>query len=236
MPTPTLVLLPGLDGTGDFFQPVLEALGDTVRTQVVRYPLDGGYDYTSCLELVRAKLPTDGPYVLLGESFSGPIAICLAALGLPGLAGIILSSTFAANPRPRLAAVIRPLLPYLPYHGSRGSVRLSRFMVLGRWITPAVRELHEKILSMAPAATMRKRLEAVADCDVREALGRVRVPIVCLLPSHDRLVPRAAARLIQQHAPTARIVGIAAPHCLLQCAPQPAAAAIREFLQELSVA
>src|SRR5262245_16901579 len=103
MPTPTLVLLPGLDGTGDFFQPLLEALGDSVRSSVVSYPIDGGYDYATCLALTRAKLPADGPFVVLGESFSGPIAITLAAQGLPGLAGIVLASTFARNPRPRLS-------------------------------------------------------------------------------------------------------------------------------------
>jgi hypothetical protein len=115
-------------------------------------------------------------------------------------------------------------------------VRLSRFLVLGRWITPVVRQLHQTILSMVPAATMRKRLEAVADCDVREALTRVRLPMTCLLPSHDRLVPRSATRLIQQHAPAARVIELQAPHCLLQCAPQAAATVIREFLHALSVA
>ena len=50
---PTLVLLPGLDGTGDFFQPLLESLASRVRTRVVRYPIDGGFDYATCLELAR---------------------------------------------------------------------------------------------------------------------------------------------------------------------------------------
>ena len=229
---PTLVLLPGLDGTGDFFQPLLESLGDSVRSRVVRYPVDSAFDYATCEALVRAALPTDGPYVLLGESFSGPIAISLAAEAPQGLAGIILCATFASNPRPRLA-FIRPLLPYIPYHGTKSSLPLSRFLVLGRWITPAIRELHLKILSEVPPATMRARIEAVADCDVREALGRVRVPILCLVPKHDRLIPRSAARVIQQRAPAARVVEVDAPHCLLQCVPGMAAEQIRGFLQGL---
>jgi sigma-B regulation protein RsbQ len=229
---PTLVLLPGLDGTGDFFQPLLEALGGDVRTQVVRYPVAGAYDYVTCQQLVRAALPTDGSYVLLGESFSGPVAISLAAQAPRGLAGIILCCTFAGNPRPRLA-LIRPLLPYLPFHGTGSSLRLSRFLVLGRWITPAIRELHQKILASVPAKTIRSRLEAVADCDVREALASIRLPIMCLVARNDRLIPKAAARLIQQQAPAASLVEIEAPHCLLQCEPQPAATAIRGFLRAL---
>jgi pimeloyl-[acyl-carrier protein] methyl ester esterase len=230
---PTLVLLPGLDGTGDFFQPLLESFGETVRTRVVRYPVDGAYDYATCLELARAALPADGPYVLLGESFSGPIAIALAAEAPEGLVGIILCVTFASNPRPRLA-FIRPLLPYIPYHGTKSSGSLSRFLVLGRWITPSIRELHLQILAKVPPATLRARIEAVADCDVREALGRVRVPILCLVALHDRLIPRSAARAIQQRAPAARVVELDAPHCLLQCVPGMAAQEIRQFLQGLA--
>jgi pimeloyl-ACP methyl ester carboxylesterase len=226
----TLILLPGLDGTGEFFQPLLEAIGDSIPTRVVRYPIAGGHDYDTCLELARAELPTTGRYVVLGESFSGPIAITLGALAPPGLAGLILASSFASNPRPRLS-IIRPLLPYLPFHGTGLSVRLSRFLVLGRWITPPIRQLHQRILASVPPSTMRRRLEAVADCDVRDRLAQVRVPILCLVPKFDRLVPRSAARVIQQQARSARIVEIDAPHCLLQCEPQQALMHIRDFMQ-----
>jgi pimeloyl-ACP methyl ester carboxylesterase len=233
MAAPTLILLPGLDGTGDFFEPLLGELGDIVRTRVIRYPVHGCYDYDSCRELVRAELPTDGPYVLLGESFSGPIAIGLAAEAPRGLAGVILSSSFAGNPRPWVSLIIRPILPYLPFHGSGTSLRLSRFLVLGRWITPALRELHQHILARVPAATIRRRLEAVADCDLREALARIRVRMMCFVAEQDRLIPRSAARSIQRHAPTVRIVELDGPHCLLQCRPKEAAERIREFLQSL---
>ena len=229
----TLVLLPGLDGTGDFFQPLLESLGMQVRTRVVRYPVDGGFDYATCMELARAALPTDEPYVLLGESFSGPIAIELAAQAPTGLVGIILCASFACNPRPRLS-FIRPLLPYLPMHGSRSSVAFSRFLVLGRWITPAIRELHMRILRSVPAATMQARILAVADCDARAALERVRLPLLCLAARRDRLIPRSATRVIQKHSATAQVVVLDAPHCLLQCVPAEAVRQIREFLRKLS--
>jgi pimeloyl-[acyl-carrier protein] methyl ester esterase len=231
--SPKLVLLPGLDGTGDFFAPLLGSLGESIRTRVVRYPVNGGFDYASCNDLARAALPTDEPYVLLGESFSGPIAIELAARAPKGLKGIILCASFARNPRPRLG-FIRPLLPYIPFHGTETSIALSRFLVLGRWITPAIRELHLRILMKVPATTLQARILAVADCDARQALGQVHVPILCLVPEHDRLIPRSATRVIQQHSPAARMVVLDAPHCLLQCVPHEAARQIGQFMQELS--
>jgi len=84
MPHPTLVLLPGLDGTGDFFAPLVAALGDRIPTCIVRYPLAGATDYPTCMAIARTALPTERPYILLGESFSGPIAVCLAAGAPPG--------------------------------------------------------------------------------------------------------------------------------------------------------
>jgi pimeloyl-ACP methyl ester carboxylesterase len=231
--TPILVLLPGLDGTGDFFQPLLKSLDPAIRTRVVRYPVDGGYDYATCTALARAALPADAPFVLLGESFSGPIAIELAAHRPRGLVGVILCVTFASNPRPRLA-IVRPLLPYLPFHGSKAAIALSRFMVLGHWITPSVRALHMKILSMVPPSTMRARLLAVADCDARAALAQVRVPVLSLVAKADRLIPRSAARVIREHSPAATVIELHAPHCLLQCVPEKAAPLIAQFVHELS--
>jgi pimeloyl-ACP methyl ester carboxylesterase len=75
---PTLVLLPGMDGTGDLFAPLVAALGPHMRTVIVRYP-DEPLDYASDEEIARAALPIGHPFILLGESFSGPIAVSIAA-------------------------------------------------------------------------------------------------------------------------------------------------------------
>ena len=100
---PTLVLLPGLDGTGILFEPLARALGVDLDVRVVRYPSDPTLGYRELESLARAALPTDRPFVILGESFSGPIAIRLAADSPPGLVGLILVVTFARNPYPLLA-------------------------------------------------------------------------------------------------------------------------------------
>src|SRR5262249_6320427 len=157
----------------------------------------------TCIGLVRESLPPQETYVLLGESFSGPVAISIAASQPRGLVGIILCATFASNPRPRLS-VIRPLLPWLPFHGSGITLRLQRVLVLGRQLTGAARALQRGILETLPAATIRRRLEAVADCDVGELFKHIRVPILCVSARRDRLIPPAAHRLIQQYAPEAQ--------------------------------
>lgn len=61
------MLLPGLDGTGEQFAPLLRELPDSLVPLVVRYPRDRALDYDALLPIVVAQLPPDAPFVLLGE-------------------------------------------------------------------------------------------------------------------------------------------------------------------------
>src|ERR1700719_4469607 len=97
---PVLVLLPGLDGTGKLFTEFLKAIQNRVDTLVVAYPNDTPMNYDELETLVRAALPADRPFILLGESFSGPLAIRIAARQPAWLAGLILCGPFCSNPYP----------------------------------------------------------------------------------------------------------------------------------------
>jgi surfactin synthase thioesterase subunit len=72
-----LVLLPGLDGTGQLFKPLLEALPQSVETLIISYPNDQKLNYKKLYEYVSVRLP-DEDYVLVGESFSGYVAYQVA--------------------------------------------------------------------------------------------------------------------------------------------------------------
>lgn len=96
----TVVLLPGMDGSGELFTPFVEALGPSIDARVLRYPADQPLGYAALTARVREALPADRPYVLLAESFSGPIGVEIAAQAPPGMMGLVLCSTFARNPRP----------------------------------------------------------------------------------------------------------------------------------------
>src|SRR5262249_61571198 len=91
----------------------IAALGPGIEPHVVCYPAHRALGYAELTALARAALPPDRPYVLLGESFSGPIAISIAAASPPQLVGLVLCGTFARNPHPVLGS-LRSLLPLLP--------------------------------------------------------------------------------------------------------------------------
>lgn len=54
MPITRLVLLPGMDGTGTLFEPLLDVLAAEWEPIVVRYPPDEALGYDALLEVVRA--------------------------------------------------------------------------------------------------------------------------------------------------------------------------------------
>src|ERR1043165_4573138 len=97
-----LVVLPGMDGTATPRADFAAAVGPAIEPHIVSYPPDPTLGYAELEALARASLPTDRPYVLLGESFSGPIAISIAASRPRYLVGLILCVTFASNPLPVL--------------------------------------------------------------------------------------------------------------------------------------
>ena len=229
-PKPTLVLLPGLDGTGQLFDAFVNALGTRAAVHIVRYPTSKSLGYEELERLVRAQLPSREPFFLLGESFSGPIAISIAASNPPLLKGIILCCSFASNPRP-LFTNLKSVATLLPIHWAPRAL-LSYFLLgrfaTGKWETA----LSAAIAQVAPSA-LRARLQAVLSVDVSQQLSSPTTPILYLRAKHDRLVPQQCDAHISRLAPQARIVEIESPHCLLQIAPEEAAKAVATFIAEI---
>jgi pimeloyl-ACP methyl ester carboxylesterase len=207
------------------FEPFLGASGG-LETRVVRYPV-ALTSYADCLAFARAQLPVDRPFLLLGESFSGPVALALAAERPAGLAGLVLCGTFARNPRPGLAWTA-PLLRALP--PMRLPLPLIRLLLLGRWSTEALLELVRSMRLRLPAATVKGRLLAVLAVDQTALLGQVQTPVLALCASQDRLVPKEATDWIRAHRPDLDIITLRGPHWLLQTRPEACAQAIQAFI------
>ncbi len=132
----TLLLLPGMDGTGNLFEPFADVLGSEFTVKILRYPTSEPLGYVELEAIALAAVPVEGPFVILGESFSGPIAISLAASCSSQLKAIILCCSFVRNPRP-LFAVLRPLLKLLPIGAA--PVGLLSYLSSRLLHTPALR-------------------------------------------------------------------------------------------------
>ncbi|MEM8682629.1 MAG: alpha/beta hydrolase [Pseudomonadota bacterium] len=221
------VLLPGLDGTGRLFGPLLTFLDADDRSQVVTYPVDRLLSYAQLETRVRSALPNE-PFVVLGESFSSPIAIRLAASRPSNLRGVVLCCGFARNPRPGLGSLL-PVLPYLPIHGRAPS--LARNVLLGA-VDPALRALLEDTLSGVSAEVIRHRLREIATVDVRDALAEIEVPLLYLKAGQDRLVPSSNVADVSERVGSVEVETFDGPHLLLQVLPEDCATAIQDWVRD----
>ena len=227
--TPTLILLPGLDGTGKLFANFLEALDLSLSTQVVTYPPEVPLGYDELETLVRAALPTRQPFVLLGESFSGPLAIRIAARPPRGLQGLILCVTFASNPFPRLAWA-RRLAAFLPL---KSLPRWMRAPLMWGSASPSkAPRQSERAMAGVATAVVRRRIAELLAVEETAALGQISLPTLVLCAARDRVVSKAATMRIMQGIRHARRVDIDGPHLLLQTCPQECAAAVLSFIRE----
>ncbi|WP_437670362.1 alpha/beta fold hydrolase [Sorangium sp. So ce131] len=231
-----LLLLPGLDGTGALFEPfvsALSALSADIAPEVVRYPADRALDYDALEALVAERLPARGPYVLLGESFSGPLALRLACRRPGGLVGVVLVATFVTNPVWLVPSLARHLVgPWL--FRRRAPEFVSRHYLVGAGASAAWIERVAANVETVDPAVMAARVREVLSVDARALLQRCAVPLLYLGAAGDALVPPRVLREICRLRPDLECATVDAPHLVLQLAPEASAQAIEVFLRRVA--
>jgi pimeloyl-[acyl-carrier protein] methyl ester esterase len=225
----TVVLLPGLDGTGALFRPLISRLPSHLVPVVVSYPGDVALGYQDLLPLVMQALPNDGPFVILGESFSGPLALMAASTCPPGLKGVVLCATFVENPLRFkvgwLRHLVRPIFFRLYPEFSRAKA------LLGRYGTSELRSSIAKALAMVRPEVFAHRVREVLQVDVTPQLRSCSVPILYLRGNRDFVVWSHNARRITNVDPTIKLEVFDAPHMILQTQPLAAATSIDRFVR-----
>jgi pimeloyl-ACP methyl ester carboxylesterase len=227
-----LILLPGMDGTGELFENLLAELPPTIKTLVVRYPTESFLTYAELIGLADLKIPKNTPYVLLGESFSGPIAIALASQLNKQLKGVILSCTFAINPRPLLSKWSF-LVPSMTINDK--ILKVISKLLMSKFKNEIVfKQLEEAMLKISPKI-IRARLDEVIEVNYLEELAKINVPILYLKGKYDHLVPASASKIIVKYAKNVTLVELDAPHLLLQIAAKKSAKEISRFLEKITL-
>ena len=221
-----LLILPGLDGTATLHTAFIEAAAawfDSV--EVVAYPPDRPLDYAELEAISRAALP-DKPFVLLGESFSGPVALSIAADPRANLRGLVLSTTFATAPVPFLRT-FAPLLHAAPF--PLPPLMLLSWWLYGRWATPALETALRDALRQVSPHVLRFRAAIALRVDVLARCAAIAVPVLDLRASDDKLLQRDPGKRMSAAIPRCRTVEVAGPHLLLQAEPEACARIVGEF-------
>ncbi|MDX1369181.1 alpha/beta fold hydrolase [Pseudomonas sp.] len=223
---PRLVLLPGLNGSSGLFAPLLEHLNPALDVQTLSLPDQGEQDFRSLADRLADQLG-ETPFVLLGESFSGPLAYRLALDNPTGLRGVIFAASFLRRPHPLLGLARRAPLPKWLLRQSC----LLRLFCVGGPASAALIELLRQEINALPQALLRARMATLSQ--LHAPARRLELPALHLLPSQDRLVTHKASASLQAHCSQLQQVAIDGPHFLLQSQPRACARAIERFIATL---
>lgn len=225
-----LLLLPGLDGTGALFEPLVKALPQAIAPEVIRYPTDTVLDYDALEALVAERIPAREPYALLGESFSGPLALRLSGRRLGHLVGVVLVATFVTNPVRLVPSLARHLVGSWLFRRRTPAFIARRYLVGASAPDDWLERVTANAQTVDPAV-MAARVREVLSVNARELLQRCAVPLLYLSGGRDALVPPRVRDELRRIRPDIESVTIDAPHLVLQLAPEAAAMAIEIFLR-----
>jgi pimeloyl-[acyl-carrier protein] methyl ester esterase len=216
-----IVLLPGMDGSGLLLTDLVERLALQRPVRVISYPNEP-LSYDDLIEFVVGRIP-HSRFVILGESFSGPIAIEVAATQ-PRVAGLILASSFARHPMPKLFMPLAAMLNlrWVP-------TRIVEAALLGSAGKPDLRENLGRVLAKLPREVVTVRAREVFRVDKRKRLRAVTCPMLCLQGRFDRLVRKKRLDEITSSHQNCEVRVFDAPHMLLQTHSAEAAIAINQF-------
>lgn len=223
---PSIVLLPGLHGTSALFEPLIREIPAGYHPVALDFPNTQPLGYEELSALVKERISSiDGPFVIVGESFSGPLSLFVAAQKPPELIGVVLVATFLTFPNLAVGK-------YLPW---RLAFRFARSLFSVRQVFTSGK--HARIidaisseLQHSTPEVLAHRIHSVATVNATEALKACSVPLAYIQGTQDFVVLGRNLRQIQAHKPDVHVEQLPAQHFLLQSHPEQAWNAISRFI------
>lgn len=224
-----IILLPGLDGTGLLFNPLLPYLSD-YKTSIIPLPETGKQDYESLSQYVQSKLPPND-CIIIAESFSGPIAKKLPA-NTPQIKGVIFVATFLSTPNALLLSLIHKLplkvLSKLPF-----ARKIYQYFLLGKNCPPDLMAQFEEIIAQLEPRLIQSRLKSIQNLScVEEIENQSKMPALYIQANGDRVIPSSKATEFQKCFSKIDIHKIDGAHFLLQVKPEECATIIKGFITQ----
>ena len=207
-----IVLLPGLDGTGELFAPLIDKLPKFVETQIIKYDTQKKHSYQELVDYVISKLPDDD-FVLLAESFSGFIAYQIGLKKLENLKHIILVATFLQNPRPILLNLITSsYILSLPIPKV-----ITKMFFLGFSANIKTINLFQKVIKKVSYEVLYFRLQEIKKLKLKKEV--ITLPTTYIQARDDQLVLENSLKDWKEVCPKLKIYQVEGKHLILQSNP-----------------
>lgn len=216
-----IVLLPGMDGTGELFREVLAELYP-LDAHCLPLPSEGPQDYERLSTTLESSLPNE-EFILVAESFSGGIAAHLSTKCLPNLKAIIFVASFLSAPR-KITAYIASFLPLQRLTNFPFFNMICRSVFLGRNASNSKIDAFKRVLLSVPQGVLESRLKVIAAS--RYSGFETSLPSVYIGATNDMLVSSSKRAEFRVAYPKISFVEVEGPHFILQAQPKKGAAAI----------
>jgi 3-oxoadipate enol-lactonase len=204
-----LVLVPGIDGTGQLFYRQIPRLEERFRVTPIRLRDDAQSmdDLVADLhaEITRVA-PGGGRVSLLGESFGGAVTLSYAVAHPERIERLVILNSFAHFGSPARLWLGYHLLRATPW----GIMRIVRQLNAHRMHSPhterdEIKRFHE-LMRAATRTGYLSRMRILRNYDIREQLSSIEAPVLYLAADRDTLVPSVEqARLMSERTPAATV-------------------------------
>lgn len=204
-----LVLVPGMDGTGQLFYRQVPLLSQAFRTVTYALRSDARAMETLVDDLgrvIQTVAPATHRAIVVGESFGGALAMSFALARPEAVSALVILNSFpyfAPQSRLRLARYGLGLIPW-------GAMALIRRATAFRLHSAHTHRQEIKRFMEVTAGASRagyfNRLELLMSYDLRHRLHELRVPTLFLAADQDHLVPSVRqAQMMAECVPNATL-------------------------------
>ena len=221
-----LILLPGMDGTGKLFQPFINELPDEIDCSVISYPENKCLSYKELETFVFDKLPKDEDFVLLAESFSGPVGYLLAKRNLANMKGVIFVATFLQNPNKPLVNLVK-LLPLSILLSLPIPEFIIKHFFLGKSPNNQTFKLFKDIIKNTSSKIISFRINEISKLSLD--LDKITIKSFCIHALNDKLVPPNNLNSFTEISDSLKTIKINGPHFILQARAKECAALVEEI-------
>jgi pimeloyl-[acyl-carrier protein] methyl ester esterase len=207
-----VVLLPGLHGSTAMFEAFVALAPPWARCVPVALPTLGDQSPDGLATTLEAEIRRLEGFVLVAESYSGPIAVRLAARLGQKVSLLVLCNPLVEMPVALPAGLAASAASWRGMPAAAAALALAGGdRALGRAALDGIRALPKEVLEA--------RLRAAFAATAAEMAPLLSPPLLAILGSRDRLVSPDRTRALLHDVPFTTVVELDAPHLVVQAKP-----------------
>ena len=210
-----LALLPGLDGTGILFEPLLDVLPERFQPVVCCYPNDNMMCLNSLAEGIESELAHLSDLVFVAESFGSLVAINLLRRRQVRPRAVVFVVGFGNSPCPVLLRLVQ-LIPAHLVPWQRFPLMALKWFVFGDTGGQSERSLFNRAGASVNPEVLMHRLKLIASTPFVNLDANWSLPVADVRADSDRLVRARCASWFRQRFSDIQTVSFPGGHYLLQ--------------------